>query len=290
MRTTAKLWLIAVLAPFIAMGAWQAHSKDNLMKGKMLTREMSRSRTLLIRDARLFLGDGNVIEQGAVLVKDGRIAEIYTGAAPDPKALKAEAIDAAGKTLLPGLIDVRIHLARSGAFSGGDEEYLRELAAYLYSGVTAVKSAGGSLGEILKARQMEASGEKLGAELFVAGDAQDMAGKHLDGVQVINSAMLEAIVQEAHKFKLPVVCHIGSARDVEDAVNAGVDGIEAGSMIDLIPEVLFTKMKQAGIAFDPALDAVETLAMIAQGQGRDVGSQLNPTSGSEVPARIAAAE
>ena len=59
MRASAKLWLLAVLAPFIAMGVWQAYAKDNVVKGKMLAREMSRNRTLLIRDARLFLGDGN---------------------------------------------------------------------------------------------------------------------------------------------------------------------------------------------------------------------------------------
>ena len=100
----------------IAMGVWQAYAKDNVVKGKMLAREMSRSRTILIRDARLFIGDGNVIEQGAVLVKDGKIAEIYTGSAPDPKTLKAEAIDAAGKTLMPGLIDVHVHLGSPGGF------------------------------------------------------------------------------------------------------------------------------------------------------------------------------
>ena len=58
----------------------------------------------------------------------------------------------------------------------------------------------------------------------------------------------------ARKCDLPVVCHTGNARDVEDAVNAGVDGIEHGSMTDAIPEAVFAKMKQAGITFDPTLD------------------------------------
>ncbi|MGA3187929.1 MAG: amidohydrolase family protein [Bryobacteraceae bacterium] len=327
MRTTAKLWVLAVLTPFLLMGAWQAYSKDNVVKGKMLAREMSRTRTLLIRDARLFLGDGNVIEQGAVLVKDGKIAEIYTGAAPDAKTLKAEALDAAGKTLMPGLIDVHVHLGSPGGFYTSAEDYEmpakafpREMAAYLYSGVTAVKSAGDGLDEILKVREMEGSGEKLGSELFVVGplftapgghgteyaknipeiarggfNAQflrlpktpeeakqmvdELAKRHVDGIKTIleagspgypfvrmDPALVKAIAEEAHKFKLPVVCHTGNVRDVEDAVNAGVDGIEHGSMNDVIPEALFARMKQAGITFDPTLDVVEAFTMLAQGK------------------------
>jgi imidazolonepropionase-like amidohydrolase len=55
-----------------------------------------------------------VIENGAVLVKDGKIAEVYDGDIPDPRTLHAEAIEAAGKTILPGLIDVHVHLGASG--------------------------------------------------------------------------------------------------------------------------------------------------------------------------------
>ena len=327
MRTSAKFWLIAVLAPFIAMGVYQAYAKDNLVKGKMLAREMRRSHTHLIRDVRLFLGDGNVIEQGAVLIKDGRIAEIYPGTAPDAKTLKAEAIDAAGKTLMPGLIDVHVHLGAPGGFYGSADDYEppakafpRELAAYLYSGVTAVKSAGDALDLVLKAREVEASGEEAGEELFVVGplftapgghgteisknipeiargnfDAQflrlpktpeeakkmvdDLAARHVDGIKTIleagspdypfvrmDPALVKAIADEAHKLKLPVVCHTGSARDVEDAVIAGVDGIEHGSVHDVIPEALFARMKQARITFDPTLAVVEAFTMLAQGK------------------------
>lgn len=327
LQPSAKFWVLAVLAPFVAMGVYQAYAKDNVAKGKMLAREMRRNQTHLIRDARLFLGDGNVIEQGSVLVKNGRIEEIYTGSAPDPKSLKAEAIDAAGKTLMPGLIDVHVHLGSPGGFftNASDFEppvkaFPRELAAYLYSGVTAVKSAGDSLDEVLKARGVIASGEKLGAELFAVGplfttpgghgteysknmpevarasfDAQflrlpktadeakkmvdELAARHVDGIKAIleagvpgysfvrmDPALIKAIVEEAHAKGLPVVCHTGNAKDVEDAVNAGVDGIEHGSMDDAIPEALFAKMKQAGVTYDPTLSVVEAFSLIAQGK------------------------
>ncbi|HXE64264.1 MAG TPA: ABC transporter permease, partial [Bryobacteraceae bacterium] len=100
----AKLWVLAVLAPFVVLGAWQSHSRQSLSEEKILARQVSQSRTRLFRNARIFIGDGQVIETGSVLVKDGKIAEVYAGQAPDAKTLKAEVVEAAGKTLLPGLI------------------------------------------------------------------------------------------------------------------------------------------------------------------------------------------
>src|SRR5262249_23751405 len=40
LRPSAKLWLMAVLAPFFLMGAWQTHSKTNVTKAKVLMRDL----------------------------------------------------------------------------------------------------------------------------------------------------------------------------------------------------------------------------------------------------------
>lgn len=45
-RTSAKLWLLVVMAPFIGMGAWQAYSQDNVVKTRILTRDLNRSRSI----------------------------------------------------------------------------------------------------------------------------------------------------------------------------------------------------------------------------------------------------
>ncbi len=321
MRASAKLWLIAVMAPFFLMGAWQAYAKNNVVKEQALMRQMERQQTSLIRDARLFLGDGTVIEQGSVLIKGGKIAEIFTGAAPDAKALHAEAVDGAGKTLLPGLIDVHVHLGSPGGFWSdakdweNQENYIfRELAAYLYSGVTAVKSVGDETDAMLKDRAILQRGEKQGAELFAVGPMFTAPGGHgteyvqympksmqaefqaqvvrlpksaeeakaqvdelkklrVDGIKAIleagpashpiprlDPALLGAISAEAHADHLPIVCHTGDAHDVADALNAGVDGIEHGSMRDLIPQASFERMKQIGAAYDPTLTVVEAFS------------------------------
>ena len=116
-KASAKLWVLGALAPFVILGAYQAHSRGNLTKLKILERQQRRERTLLIRNARIFIGDGRVIDSGGVLIQSGKIAEVYSGATPEPSAVKADVIEAAGKTLLPGLIDVHIHLSATGGLS-----------------------------------------------------------------------------------------------------------------------------------------------------------------------------
>src|SRR5579862_931956 len=115
-RNSAKLWLAAVMTPFLCLGFWQMHTKSNAEKTKILQRQLSRSETFLIRGARIFVGDGTVVENGAVLVHGGKIAEVYEGNGPDPKTVNAEAVEAAGKTILPGLIDAHVHLGGPAGF------------------------------------------------------------------------------------------------------------------------------------------------------------------------------
>jgi imidazolonepropionase-like amidohydrolase/ABC-type multidrug transport system permease subunit len=184
LRHTAKLWVLAALAPFLLLGVYQSWSRQDLSKAKILARDMSRGRTWLIQNARIFVGDGRIIESGSVLIRQGKIAEIYEGTAPEAKTLKAEPIEAAGKTVMPGLIDVHVHLGASGGFydeqskSYDPKNAERELQAYLYSGITAVRSAGDSVEDMLKLRRLYGSGEKLGTELFLCGPLFTAEGGH----------------------------------------------------------------------------------------------------------------
>lgn len=161
-RATAKVWLGAVLLPFVVLGTWQAHAKDNIAKTRVLARDLARSETSLIRNARIFVGNGNVIENGAVLVKAGRIAAVYDGHIPDPATLNARPVEAAGKTVLPGFIDTRVNLYGQA----GEKQIQRALAAYLFSGVTAVNSMDRS-DIAMKTRDLINTGEKQGSELFL---------------------------------------------------------------------------------------------------------------------------
>ena len=93
----SKLWIVAVFLPFLVLGSHQAYSRENIQKGKMYERDFRRSRTRLIRGARIFIGDGRVIESGAVLIKNGKIEAIYESELPEGKSLNAEPVEAFGK-------------------------------------------------------------------------------------------------------------------------------------------------------------------------------------------------
>ena len=233
MRPSARFWVLAVLLPFVLLGSWQAYAKDNIRKIKMLDRESSRTRTMLIRNARIFIGNGKVIENGAVLVKSGRIEEVYDGNIPDEKSVSAQPIEGAGKTILPGLIDTHVHLGSPGGFMDAadwqkydaNEAILRSLAAYLYSGVTAVRSLGDQLDISLAARQTINDGEKSGAELFVAGPLFTTPGGH--GTEY--AERLPAFMREqfnAGFLRMPKTPE-EARQQVEALKHSGVDAVKA---------------------------------------------------------------
>jgi len=325
-RPAAKLWLAAVLTPFLLLGFWQMHAKTGIAKTKITNRQLARGDTFLIRGARIFVGDGKIIENGSILVRGGKIAEVFEGEGPDAKTLNAESVEAAGKTILPGLIDVHVHLEAPGGFYPDMSKYdpekvmLRNLAAYLYSGVTTVRSVGDGLDAILKVRAEVNSGEDLGSALATCGPMFTAAGGHgteyfkdvpasmranvekqfvriptsaaearqqvdelktqnVDcikaileagaGGQVFNrldSALFEAVAQQAHSDSLPLSVHTGDVRDVTDAIHAQANSIEHGSFREKIPDALFDQMAQQGIAYDPTLSAGEALLDFAAGK------------------------
>jgi ABC-2 type transport system permease protein len=65
LRPSAKFWVLAVLLPFVFLGAYQAWSRQDLAKAKILERDLRRGRSWLVQDARIFVGDGKVIESGS---------------------------------------------------------------------------------------------------------------------------------------------------------------------------------------------------------------------------------
>ena len=295
---SGKLWLVAVLAPFLVLGVYQSRNRQSIVQAKLMARQFQRSRTLLIRGARIFVGDGRVIESGAVLIKNGKIEHVYQGDAPDPKDLHAEAVEAAGKTLLPGLIDVHVHLVSPGGFSDSPDAYLasktmpRALAAYLYSGITTVKSCGDPLNDILAARSLVNSGERLGAQLFAVGPMFTAPGGHgTEYFRYIPEPYRKAA--EDQTVRTPATPE--EARQQVDALKqAGVDGIkailEAGQSGFVFPRLNLTILRAiAGEAHAQGLPMV-----VHTGDATDVADALNAgangiehgSSRQEIPAAL----
>jgi N-acetylglucosamine-6-phosphate deacetylase len=90
---------------------------------------------LLIQNARVILEDG--VRRGSVLVRDGLTALVFDEADAPVGLSAAEAIDAGGAYLAPGMIDIHIHGSTGVDVQEADEQGLRKLSEFLLSeGVT----------------------------------------------------------------------------------------------------------------------------------------------------------
>lgn len=227
----AKVWVAGVLAPFLVLGLWESYAGTNDVRQAIAYRQQARSNNWRIHDVRVFTGDGPIFDRADVYVKNGRIVEVVEeGQAVPADAASYSVIEGAGKTLLPGLIDVHAHFGASGiAISEGfDEEMARwpEHAArsYLFCGVTAAKSVGDAADELLELKHRLATGEIQGAELFMTGPLFTAPGGHgTEYFRNLPETMRKTLEsQMAAAYSVPAE----AAARVDALAAQGVDGIK----------------------------------------------------------------
>jgi imidazolonepropionase-like amidohydrolase/ABC-type polysaccharide/polyol phosphate export permease len=226
----SKAWLALALCPFVFLGGYNLITQQDAGRSTALYREFQRSRAFLIHDARVFTG-ATVLEHGSVLVKHGKIAAVYAGSAPDGDALNAEVVEAAGKTLLPGLIDAHVHLVASGGVSADGAEPDPQIAmrhaaaALLYGGVTTARSAGDPLDLARRLRREIASGARLGARLYLLGPVFTIeARRGAEFLESVPPGLRERM--KAQSERTPRTPEEAS-QQVKSLRSAGVDGLKA---------------------------------------------------------------
>ena len=115
----------------------------------------------------------------------------FTNVMPTALAAKLDGqrIDGTGKFLIPGLMDMHIHLGGGweldpeGVRSAGSdfEEGRAALASYLYSGVTSVYDSGNNPDYIFELRSQERAGEIKSPRIFATGGIVTYPGSHGSG-------------------------------------------------------------------------------------------------------------
>ena len=122
---------------------------------------------LVISNARIIVGTGQVIEKGTLVVKDGKIDSVGAPPAHSPSN-KAIRIDAKGKTLIAGYIDVHRHLVPSPAEPFLTKDAADRMRELLEAGFTSVQSGGDDNAGILKLKQMIESSQIKGPRIFAS--------------------------------------------------------------------------------------------------------------------------
>jgi imidazolonepropionase-like amidohydrolase len=121
------------------------------------------AQNLVISNARILDGTGQVIQRGAVVVRDGKIASVAAG---NPAAVPgARVINARGMTVMPGFIDAHRHPIPANAKEWLEKGAADEMRGFLEAGFTTVVSAITSV-EGLELRKRIESGAVKGPRLF----------------------------------------------------------------------------------------------------------------------------
>jgi imidazolonepropionase-like amidohydrolase len=142
---------------------------------------------VLFRDVRVFDGKSAAISgPTAVLIRGNTIAAIGAGAIPADPA--ATIVDGGGRTLMPGLIDVHVHLTFSALTQAqmmapdmtakkGEDAAATEAQKMLLRGFTAVRDAGGP---IFGLKRRIDSGEIPGPRIWPSGAVISQTSGHGD--------------------------------------------------------------------------------------------------------------
>ncbi|MHC5036286.1 MAG: amidohydrolase family protein [Planctomycetota bacterium] len=181
---------------------------------------------LAFTNAVIIDGDGGEpIEKGIVVIRGDVIDAVGPMDKVKPPA-DARIIDAEGKTLMPGLADMHIHLASGwDGWSMNLLGYRKILNALLYAGVTTVLDTGNVQPFVLQLRQEIAAGRLLGPRIFCAGpllDGADPIWPHIS-FPIASLAQIPKLVNRLNEAGVDVLkAYVGlSPRAVEALVRAG---------------------------------------------------------------------
>lgn len=229
--STSKTWVALVLAPFILLGAWESYGGTDSVRQAITARQGARSSSFRIHDVRVVVGDGPVIDRADVYLKNGSIVDVVE----ESKGTRSDVnsyvtVEGAGKTVMPGLIDVHTHFGAPGIMmsEGFDNEMAawpeHAIRSYLYSGVTAAKSVGDGTDDLLKLKHRVATGEILGTEIFMTGPLFTAPGGH--GTEYFKN-MPEMVRQSLEPQMSAAYANPAEAAARVDTLAAqGVDGIK----------------------------------------------------------------
>lgn len=210
-----------------------------------------RPQRLIIRNATVVDGNGTpakgpfdiVVENGTItqMVALDPVALGRTGSSRRPRAAVGTAeIDATGKYVLPGLINVHAHLQDDRA--GEPQPIGYEMKIWLASGITAIRDVGSDTRKALAWRDSSAKGTIPSPRIFVypqfgrptnpdsaRARVRSLKAMGADGIKLlgIDRDIMQVMEEEAHKEGLRIAHHVGvEETNAWDDIHFGTTSIE----------------------------------------------------------------
>ncbi len=202
---------------------------------------------LLVNNARLLDPARGGEGPGSLLVVDGKVAALGDQAGADPRAAGAEVLDARGRLLCPGLIDLHVHFREPG--QTGKESIETGSRAAVAGGFTSVCAMANTKpvnDSVAITEMMLARARKAGrCRYFPLGTVtKGAAGEELadygtlkaagcvafsdDGLPVMNAAIMRRALEYTSWLDVPIVAHeedcnlVGKGYMHEGSVSAGL--------------------------------------------------------------------
>lgn len=122
--------------------------------------------------------DGTRSGAGVVVIEGDRVKEVVFG---DPEVAAGEIVDTRGRTVLPGLIDLHVHLLSAAGPVGDFSAALHPddpMKAMLRAGVTSYLDLGSPEHAIFEVRSRVRSGKMAGPRVFAVGPLLTTTGGH----------------------------------------------------------------------------------------------------------------
>ena len=257
---------------------------------------------LVIEGVTLIDGTGKPpVPSVSILIEGNRITRVATGRLEAPAGTRR--INAAGKFVIPGLMDVHVHL-RGGTDGGREAEGLRFLHGYLYSGVTTLYDAGNNPDFIFSLREKERSGQIVAPRIFATGSVvtcpnghggplsitvedwpkdRDKLDAHLarkpDILKITQDehgwgtrpminympiALLEEVIRYYHEHAVRTTIHISNELRAWEAIYAGVDTLAHPVIQGPVSEKYLNMMKVKRIPQASTLTVGESYSRLAE--------------------------
>jgi imidazolonepropionase-like amidohydrolase len=228
---------------------------------------------LVITNARVITGTGQVIERGSVVVRNGRIASVGAGAAAAPGT---QAIDVHGMTVMPGFIDGHRHIIRGESGQWLKTEAADRMREFLEAGFTTLLEGGGRIPDILELKKRIDSGQLKGPRIIASARADPASFKTAEqararvqeivkaGVEFVKAsitpqatpeevALLTAVADEARRHKTHLMVHAVSPKAMAAAVKAG------STKLVHTPHNGYLKPEEARLVRDAGIENLSTI-------------------------------